>query len=102
LKDEQWASWTCRIGWPVQGLYPGGVNGAHIHGVERAHSGKLIATGDEWRLTNLQRYPNQECTKPKSYVAHSEFVTRTAWSADDKYLFTTGGGDRLLVKWKVC
>jgi len=102
LKDEAWASWTCRIGWPVQGLYPSGVNGAHIHGVERAHGGKVIATGDEWRLTNLQRFPNQNCTKPKSYVAHSEFVTRTAWSADDQFLYTVGGGDRMLVKWKVC
>jgi len=83
-------------------LYPSDVNGAHIHGVERAHGGKVIASGDEWRLVNLQRFPNQNCTRPKSFVAHSEFVTRVCWSADDSYLYSVGGGDRMLCKWKVC
>jgi len=61
----------------------------------------VIASGDEWRLVNLQRFPNGECTRPKSYVAHSEFVTRVAWSTTDHHLYSTGGGDKALIKWKV-
>lgn len=61
-----------------------------------------MATGDEWRLVNIQKYPNEAGSKPKSYVGHSEFVTRVAWSVHDKHLFTIGGGDKTLIKWRVC
>jgi len=101
LRDEQWATWTSRIGWPVQGIYPAGVDGSHINGVERSHSGDIVATGDDWRLVNLMRNPCLKGGKPISYVGHSEHVVRVKFDIQDKYLFSIGGYDRTLIQWKV-
>jgi len=101
LRDEPWATWTCKLGWPVEGIYPQGVQGTHVHGVDRSKSSKLLATGDEWRMTSIFRYPAAAGAKPKSFVGHSEFVTRVKFNQDDSFLFSIGGGDRTLIQWKV-
>lgn len=38
LRDEMWKSWTCNIGWPVQGIYPKEQDGTFINAVDRSHS----------------------------------------------------------------
>jgi len=101
LRDEAWATWTSRIGWPVQGIYPSGVDGSHINGVERSHSGNLVATGDDWRLVNLMRYPCLKGGKPASYAGHSEHVVRIKFDNEDRYLYSIGGYDRTLIQWKL-
>jgi len=101
FRDEPWANWTSRIGWPVQGIYPAGVDGSHINGVERNHSGHLVATGDDWRLVNLLRYPCLKGGKPVSYAGHSEHVVRVKFDVEDRYLYSIGGYDRTLIQWKV-
>jgi WD40 repeat protein len=101
LRDEPWAQWTSRIGWPVQGIYPAGVDGSHINGVARSHSGSLVATGDDWRLLNLMRYPCLKGGKPVSYAGHSEHVVRVEFDEQDKYLYSIGGYDRTLIQWKL-
>jgi hypothetical protein len=37
LRDERWASWTCNLGWPVQGIYPKCTDGTFINTVDRSH-----------------------------------------------------------------
>jgi WD40 repeat protein len=101
-RDEQWATWTARLGWAVQGIYPAGVDGSHINGVNRSHSGALVATGDDWRLVNLLRFPCLKGGKPISYVGHSEHVVRVQFDNDDQYLFSIGGYDRTLIQWRIC
>lgn len=101
LKDEEWAEWTLKLGWPVQGIQPIGVDGTHINGVCRSNNKKLLATGDDWRLVNLFRNPCLAKGKPKSYIAHAEHVTRAVFSKKDDLLFTIGGADRTLMQWKV-
>jgi len=32
-KDLEWATYTCKIGWDVEGIYPSGEYGSHINGV---------------------------------------------------------------------
>jgi WD40 repeat protein len=101
LRDEPWTNWTSRIGWPVQGIYPSGVDGSHINGIDRNHSGDLVATGDDWRLVNLLRYPCLKGGKPVSFAGHSEHVVRVKFDAEDKHLFSIGGYDRTLIQWKL-
>jgi len=101
LRDEPWTTWSSRIGWPVQGVYPSGVDGSHINGVDRNHAGSLVATGDDWRLVNLLRYPCLKGGKPNSFAGHSEHVVRVKFDAQDKYLFSIGGYDRTLIQWKL-
>jgi WD40 repeat protein len=101
LRDEPWTNWSSRIGWPVQGIYPAGVDGSHINGVDRSHGNHLVATGDDWRLVNLSRYPCLKGGKPSSYAGHSEHVVRVKFDESDKYLYTIGGYDRTLIQWKL-
>jgi len=101
LRDETWATWTSRIGWPVQGIYPSGVDGSHINGVERNHSGNLVATGDDWRLVNLMKYPCLKGGKPSSYAGHSEHVVRIKFDNEDRYMYSIGGYDRTLIQWRL-
>jgi len=101
LRDEQWATWSSRIGWPVQGVYPAGVDGSHINGVDRSKSGHLVATGDDWRLVNILRNPCLKGGKPVSYAGHSEHVVRAKFDNQDKYLYSIGGYDRTLIQWQL-
>lgn len=35
LRDEEWATWTIVIGWPVQGIYPPYTDGTDVNAVDR-------------------------------------------------------------------
>ena len=62
VRDEDWNTWTCKFGFPVQGIWPGapfqGVNA-----VARSHSRKVLATAEDSGLVRLFRYP---CTVEKA------------------------------------
>ena len=55
LKDVKWDTWTCTLGWPVQGIWASGMDGSDINGVARSHSGHLVATGDDFGLVSSIR-----------------------------------------------
>ena len=38
LKDEKWATYTVKIGWWVQGIFPPNTSGDHVNGVDRNHA----------------------------------------------------------------
>ena len=57
LRDKEWATWTCVLGWPVQGIWPAEANGTDIHAVDRSHSGAFLATVDNFGKVNVYNYP---------------------------------------------
>jgi microtubule-associated protein-like 6 len=99
VKDVEWASWTCKIGWPVQGIFPG-VMGSEVNAVCRSDNRQLLATGENSQLVKLFKYP---CAVEKanfnSYLAHSSFVTRVRFSAKDAFLISVGGHDNTSIVW---
>ncbi|OQS03517.1 microtubule-associated protein, partial [Thraustotheca clavata] len=101
LRDEQWGTWTCPLGWPVQGIWPKDSDGSDVNGVCRSLSGALLATGDDFGKVKIFRYP---CAKKHAGFAvlngHSSHVTNVVWSSKDEYLLSIGGGDRCLFVWK--
>jgi len=101
FRDEKWASWSCKLGWPVQGVYPAATEGSFINGVDRSNKEDVIATGDDWRLVNIHRYPCLMGVQPLSYVGHSEHVCRVKFDEKDEYLYSIGGEDRTLIQWKL-
>eukprot|EP01017_Pseudomicrothorax_dubius_P038903 TRINITY_DN5902_c0_g1_i1.p1 TRINITY_DN5902_c0_g1~~TRINITY_DN5902_c0_g1_i1.p1 ORF type:complete len:714 (-),score=190.86 TRINITY_DN5902_c0_g1_i1:151-2292(-) len=103
LKDEDWATWSIKLGWPVQGVFPPGmVDYTHINGVHRSHNKQLLLTSDDWGLVNLFRYPvAAEGNKSYSYRGHSEHVVRAIFTPDDKHVFSVGGYDKAVMQWKV-
>jgi len=38
LKDEKWATYTVKLGWWVQGIFPPATDGSHVNGVDRNHA----------------------------------------------------------------
>lgn len=108
LKDEQWHTWTCVIGWPVQGIYPAFADGTDVNAVDRSKikfgnkEYEIVATSDDFGLLKIFRYP---ClTKGSEGVigrGHSSHVTNVRFSPDDAYIFTTGGDDQCVFQWKI-
>lgn len=100
VKDADWHTWTCKFGFPVQGIWSG-ADYTEVNSVCRSHGQKVLATADDSGKVKLFRYP---CTKPKAgfkeHRGHSAHVTRAVFSASDKYLVTTGGADKTVLVWQ--
>ncbi|RLO08443.1 hypothetical protein DYB28_005077 [Aphanomyces astaci] len=101
LRDVQWHTWTCALGWPVQGIWPACADGTDINAVHRCHSGELVATGDDFGQVKLFRYPAvAKHSVSYSYAGHSSHVTNVRWLENDTHVITTGGLDRTIMQWK--
>lgn len=99
-KSIEWASWTCKIGWPVQGIFKT-VDYTDVNTVHRAANKRIMVTGDDDGYVNLYKYPSvQERSNSKSYIAHSSHVTRTRFLFDDTKVISVGGNDKCVLVWK--
>lgn len=108
LKDEPWYTWSCVIGWPVQGIYPPSSDGTDINSTDRTvkkfgnNEYELLATADDFSMVKIYRYP---CTDKGAQViigrGHSSHVTKVRFSVDNSYLISTGGDDQCVFQWKV-
>ena len=100
MKDENWHTWTCTLGWAVQGIYPH-QDGRDVVSVCRATNGHVLATGDVFGQVKLFRYPSIE---PKSdfkvYKGHSAQVNGIRFISNDNYLVSTGSQDSVIIVWK--
>ena len=98
-RDEPWNTWTCTLGWPVQGIWPPCSDGSDINSVSRSPSGRVLATCDDFSQVKLFKYPcpikNAGCS---SYRGHSSHVTNCSFLSN--YLITTGGNDKAIFQWK--
>ena len=76
LKDVDWDTWSCTLGWPVQGIWQNGMDGSDINATARSHSGHLLATSDDNGQVRLFRYPViNKGAAYLSYSGHSSHVT---------------------------
>lgn len=105
LKDELWNSWTCNLGWPVQGIYPKCTDGTFINAVDRSNTSLkntifkndkktpyLLAAGNDNGKVAVYNYPTT--IKSSSFVegkGHSSHVTNVKWTENDKYIVSVGG-----------
>jgi WD40 repeat protein len=105
VKDAWWSSWTVPVGWPVQGIWPPGVDSTEysINAVARSHSYRsvpVLATADEYGRVKIFNYP---CVTPgspdKCYKGHSSHITNIKFSSDDAFCITIGGSDRCVFVW---
>lgn len=99
--DQQWASWTSTLGWPVQGIWAKGDDGSDINTVDRDVHCRLKAIGTDAGVVKLFRYPVvKEKASFLEFSGHSSHVTTVRWQADGSSLCSVGGGDRCLMAWK--
>ena len=100
MRDVAWASWTCPLGWPVQGVYPKMSDGSDITSAHRSPDGRLVVTTDEFRKVNLFRYPcgpmNAAC---RSAAAHAAHVGLARFTCDAKHVVSVGAADLTVMVW---
>jgi WD40 repeat protein len=102
LKEEKWDTFTCIMGWQVQGIWPPCSRGLDINSVDRStKGGDVLVTGDDFAKIKLFRYP---CARPNSafvkYSGHSAQVTNVRFSYDCEYVISTGGHEKSIIQWK--
>lgn len=107
LRDINWSTWTCTLGWPVQGIYLPNSDGTDINAVDRTKNETKsgyheLAVGDDFSKVRIFRYP---CLKKGAEhligSGHSSHVTNVRWAKNDEYLISTGGEDQCIFQWKV-
>ena len=101
LKDVAWDTWTCTLGWPVQGIWAAEAKGCDVNAVSRSSDQKLLVSGEDSQKLKLFSYPCADGANWKEYTAHGSFVTNCRFTADDQYVATCGGNDNSLMLWKV-
>ncbi|CUG84647.1 WD40 repeat-containing protein, putative [Bodo saltans] len=109
--DEVWATHSGVIGWGVQGIWEDCSDGTDVNSCGRSRSGKYLVAGYDSTRVRLFNFPcipktHEQSTKvvfPKhrEYIGHSSHVTRVLWSADDRYVVSSGGMDLTILRWKV-
>lgn len=100
--DRKWASWTCTLGWPVQGIWPPGADGTDINSVDRSPLGTIVATADDFGLVKLFRYPSAtEKSDFLEFSGHSSHVTNVRFTASGDNLLSVGGNDKCLFVWRL-
>ena len=80
-RDEKWSTWTCTLGWPVQGIYPPCSDGTDINSVDRC--GGVIATGDDFGFVKLFKFPNFKNSSYNKFIGHSSHVTNVRFSSNN-------------------
>lgn len=101
LKDVDWHSWTCILGWPVQGIWQKEAKGTDVNATDRSHIGDLLVTADDFGMVNLFKYPVPKSgTQYKRYPGHSAHVTCARFTYNDKRIITTGGNDKTIFQWR--
>ncbi|MBN3309993.1 EMAL1 protein, partial [Amia calva] len=102
VRNLEWATSTCVLGFTVFGIWPDGVDGTDINAVCRSHNQKLLASADDFGNVNLFSNP---CCQPRApsyvYGGHSSHVTNVAFLHDDSHLISIGGKDMSIIQWTI-
>ena len=102
LKDVEWASQTCTLGWSVKGLWSKINDGTLYTASDRSYEGSALIAGDNYGRLKLVKYPCPDGDAlPKLYYGHTGAVRRVRFSANDTHVVSIGGKDRALMVWKV-
>ena len=100
LRDAEWATWSCPLGWPVLGIWDPEYDQTDVNSVCQSARGNVCAIGDDYGMVKLLRYPCiVEEAASHEYAAHSAHVTNVRFLYDDSLLLTTGGLDTALMQW---
>ena len=99
-RNVDWHSWTCVVGWPVQGIWPRLSSGTDVFSVDRSHTRTCVASGDRFGMLNLYMYPCHKGTARRVFTGHSSRVLNLRFVFDDTYVITVGG-DMNVMQWRV-
>uniref|UniRef100_A0A4W5QYL2 EMAP like 2 n=1 Tax=Hucho hucho TaxID=62062 RepID=A0A4W5QYL2_9TELE len=100
VRNVEWATSTCVLGFSVFGVWPDGADGTDINAVCRSHDSSLLASADDFGKVHLFSNPcSQQRAPSHTYSGHSSHVTNVAFLHDDSHLISTGGKDTSILQW---
>ena len=108
LRDVAWQTWTCALGWPVQGIWLEDSDGTDINAVSRSAQGDIIATADDYGMVRLFKYPSLRgvgkgkgpLPPHKAYRGHMSHVMNVRFLSNDTHLISVGGNDAAVFQWR--
>ena len=101
LKDVMWHTWTCVLGWPVQGIWGSSGRGGNDIDACAKVGGHLVVGSDDGKVS-LCRFPClQNSSGRKEYSGHSSHVTNITAGFEAKKVFSAGGRDRSILQWSI-
>lgn len=99
-KNFDYATTHCRTCWETTGMWQG-IDTSDINTCDRSRNSTLLAVGDDFGQVILYKFP---CVGKKSegreFYGHSSHVTKVRFSANDKYVVSTGGNDMTVMVWE--
>jgi WD40 repeat protein/Ca2+-binding EF-hand superfamily protein len=100
-RDFVWATQNCIVGWPMQGVW--GDDDTEIVASTISPDRKFLCVSDNNHCRiSLYQYPlPMEMVEGKHYKGHSSRVSAIRFSYDGKYVISTGGFDKSIMKWAV-
>jgi WD40 repeat protein len=101
-EGKLWASQTCVFGWSVQGIWPpNSYDSSEINAVDRHHSSKLLATGEDSGKIRILRFPSViPSSQSVDLFGHASHVTSVRWSIGAT-LLSVGGNDKCVFVWEM-
>jgi len=101
LRDTPWGTWTCTLGWPVQGIYPAKSRITDINTCHAVPESGVLVTGNDSGALNLFRYPSLDAGAIyQTYSGHSGHVQNVRFTHNRRYVVSVGGRDRAVLLWK--
>lgn len=101
VNDIIWETWTCPLGWPVQGINASNFLETSIYVVDRSIDQKAVAVGDKSGTIKLFKFPCPiENSSFMAYRGHSSIVNNLKFSFDGSYLISIEDKNRAIFQWK--
>ncbi|KAL1507272.1 hypothetical protein AB1Y20_008120 [Prymnesium parvum] len=115
IRDTSWATWSCKLGFNVMGIWPPDYKNDDINFVdcspmklvgskdEQSDVAQYLACADDRGGVLLYNYPTVVDQQPYDYYnGHSSHVSNVKWlmTEDKLLLISAGGHDRSLFQWR--
>jgi len=102
LRNIQWHTQTCTLGFNVIGIWPEGADGTDINSCSRSRDNQMLCSGDDFGKVHLFKYPVvQPQSVNQSATAHCSHVTNVQFLNEDLGVVSTGGQDCSVMQWKL-
>jgi WD40 repeat protein len=96
LRDVEWASWSCHLGWPVSGLHRDGGRESDVLALSRSHSkrfGVMSGTGSAHPAVQLFAWPLlSQKAGFRHFWGHDRKILALEWDRNDSKVYSCAGG----------
>lgn len=99
-KEFEYQTFTCTLGWQVQGIFPA-VDSSEVNTVCRNAAKNYMVIGTDSQGVDLLKFPSLELKSGrKSFTGHASHVTKVKFMLNDNLVVSTGGNDKTNILWK--